>query len=320
MLWRWTIALLLALALQPDGVAQAFPARPIVIVVPYAAGGAPDFVARILAEKLTASLGQPVRVDNRPGASGNIAAANVAQSAPDGHTLLIGDNALLTISPFVYRNDSFNAVRDLVPVAALVESSVLLLVSADLPVTTLQEFVDYARRARPPLAYGTTGVGSGFQLTFEQLKRQAGIDLLHVPYRSLTQAAAAAATGEIAVLLGGASAVPFLQSGKLRALAVASPVRSRAHPGLPALNEYFPGVELSLWQGLFAPVGTPEAVLEQLEDEVDRILAMPDALQRLANANDLRPLSITRLQLEERIRQEGKRNSATIKQLGLRVE
>lgn len=320
MLWRWTIALLLALALQPDGVAQAFPARPIVIVVPYAAGGAPDFVARILAEKLTASLGQPVRVDNRPGASGNIAAANVAQSAPDGHTLLIGDNALLTISPFVYRNDSFNAARDLVPVAALVESSVLLLVSADLPVTTLQEFVDYARRSRPPLAYGTTGVGSGFQLTFEQLKRQAGIDLLHVPYRSLTQAAAAAATGEIAVLLGGASAVPFLQSGKLRALAVASPVRSLAHPGLPALNEYFAGVELSLWQGLFAPAGTPVAVLERLEAEVGRILTMPDVLQRFANANDLRPLSITRLQLEERIRQEGKRNRATVKQLGLGVE
>ena len=150
MLWRSTIVLLLALALQADGVAQSFPSKPIVIVVPYAAGGAPDLVARILAEKLTASLGQPVRVENRPGASGNIAAANVAQSAPDGHTLLIGDNALLTISPFVYHNDSFNALRDLVPAAALVESSVLLLVSADLPVTTLQEFVDYARRARPP--------------------------------------------------------------------------------------------------------------------------------------------------------------------------
>jgi tripartite-type tricarboxylate transporter receptor subunit TctC len=320
MLLRSTLALLFALALQSDGVAQAFPSRPVVIVVPYAAGGAPDFVARILAEKLTDSLGQPVHVENRPGASGNIAAANVAQSAPDGHTLLIGDNALLTISPFVHRSDSFNAVRDLVPVAALVESSVLLLVSADLPVTTLQEFVDYARRARPPLAYGTTGVGSGFQLTFEQLKRQAGIDLLHVPYRSLTQAAAAAATGEIAVLLGGASAVPFLQSGKLRALAVASPVRSRTHPGLPALNEYFPGVELSVWQGLFAPAGTPLAVVERLEAEVGRIFAMPNVLQRLANANDLRPLAITRLQLEERIRHEGKRNSATIKRLGLGVD
>jgi tripartite-type tricarboxylate transporter receptor subunit TctC len=136
----------------------------------------------------------------------------------------------------------------------------------------------------------------------------------------LTQAAAAAATGEIAVLLGGASAIPFLQSGKLRALAVASPVRALAHPGLPALNEYFPGVELSLWQGLFAPAGTPAAVLERLEVEVGRILAMPDVLQRLASANDLRPLSITRLQLEERIRQEGKRNSATVKQLGLGVE
>ncbi len=320
MLWRRTITLLIALALATEVLAQGFPSRPILIIVPYAAGGAPDLVARIIAEKLTASLGQSVRVENRPGASGNIGTASLAQSAADGHTLLLGDNALLTISPFIYRHESFNAIRDLTPVAALVESNVLLLVSADLPATTLDEFVDYARGAHPSLAYATVGFGSGFHLTFEQFKRQAGIELLHVPYKSLSQAAVAAVNGEVAVLLAGASAVPFLQSGKLRALATAAPVRSPAHPDLPTLNEHYPGVQLSVWQALFAPVGTPVAVLERLEAEVDRILDMPDVRQRLAKANDLRPLAITRVQLADRIRVEGERNSAMVKQLGLSVE
>src|SRR5437764_10514878 len=296
MRWRRTITLLIALALASEVIAQGFPSRPVLIIVPYAAGGAPDFGARIIAEKLTASLGQSVRVENRPGASGNIGTATVAQSAADGHTLLLGDNALLTISPFVYRHESLNAVRDLTPVAALIESNVLLLVSADLPPTTLEEFVDYARSARPPLAYATVGVGSGFHLTFDQFKRQAGTELLHVPYKSLSQAAVAAANGEVAVLLAGASAVPFLQSGKLRALAIAGPARSSGHPALPTLNERYPGVQLSLWQALFAPAGTPVAVLDLLETEVGRILNMPDVRQRFAKANDLRPLAITRVQ------------------------
>jgi len=295
--------------------------RSVLIVVPYAAGAAPDLVARILAEKLAIALGQPVRVENRPGASGSIGGASVARSAPDGETLLVADSALLTVNSLIYRSSSFDAARDLAPVAGLVESSVFLLVAADLPVNSVQEFVEYARRTRPPLAYATTGIGSAFHLTFEHFKSRAGIDLLHVPYKTLSQAAAAAAVGEVAVLLAGKSAEPFVQSGKLRVLATTAAMRSEGQPDVPALNEQYPGVELSIWQGLFAPTATPAPVLERLEGEVKRILEMPDVLQRLANANDLRPLaSATRVQLTERIRQERERNGALVKQLGLTTQ
>jgi len=310
---------LLAL-LCPPAWAQEYASRPVAIVVPYTGGTTPDLTARLIAERLAQNLAQPVRVENRPGANGNIGAALVARSAPDGYTLLLADTALVTINQYVYRRLSFNAEHDLVPVAGLVESSQRLLVNAELPVASLPEFIDFARTANPPLAYASIGIGSPFHLAMERLQRMAGIALLHVPYKGGVQAAAAAAAGEVAVVLAGSSADPFLRTGKLRALAVTSAQRTRAQPNLPALSEYFPGLQMSIWQGLFAPAGTPGPVLERLQQEIARILELPEVKARLENSIDLHPMGLTRLQFAERIRQDRERNRAIVDQLGLSIE
>ena len=314
------VLLTMLVLLGPPAWAQEYASRPIAIVVPYASGATPDLTARLIAEQLAQNLKQPVRVENRPGANGNIGAALVARSAPDGYTLLLADTALVTVNPYVYKGLSFNAEHDLVPVAGLLESSQRLLVNAELPVASLPEFIDFARKADPPLAYASIGIGSPFHLTMERLKRMAGIALLHVPYKGGVQAAAAAASGEVAVILAGGSADPFLRTGKLRALAVTSAQRSRAQPNLPALSEYFPGLQMSIWQGLFAPAGTPGPVLERLEQEIARVLELPEVKARLENGIDQHPMGLTRPQFVERIRQDRERNRAIVDQLGLSIE
>jgi tripartite-type tricarboxylate transporter receptor subunit TctC len=191
-----SVLLTLLALLCPPAWAQEYASRPVAIVVPYTGGTTPDLTARLIAERLQQNLAQPVRVENRPGANGNIGAALVARSAPDGYTLLLADTALVTINQYVYRRLSFTAEHDLVPVAGLVESSQRLLVNAELPVASLPEFIDFARTANPPLAYASIGIGSPFHLAMERLQRMAGIALLHVPYKGGVQAAAAAAAAE----------------------------------------------------------------------------------------------------------------------------
>jgi len=318
--WARAVLLTLPVLLCPPAWAQEYPSRPVTIVVPYAGGATPDLAARLIAERLAQNLKRPVIVENRPGANGNIGAALVARSAPDGYTLLLADTALVTINPYVYRRLPFNAEHDLVLVAGLVESSQRLLVNAELAVASLPELIEFARTADPPLTYASTGIGSPFHLTMERLKRMAGIALLHVPYRGGVQAATAAASGEVAVVLAGSSADPFLRTGKLRALAVTSAQRARAQPNLPALSEYFPGLQMSIWQGLFAPAGTPGPVLERLELEIARVLELPEVKARLESGIDLHPMGLTRLQFAERIRQDRERNRAMVDQLGLSVE
>lgn len=317
----WPTGGLLAFCLLAGGaLAQDYPARPVTIVVPYPGGSAPDLVARLVAEKLSPALGQPVRVEVRPGSNGNIGAAAVAQSAPDGYTLLLAENALLAINPYIYRPLPFNAERDLIPVAPLGESMLFLAVNAALPVVNLLEFVDYARRASPPLAYASAGVGSQLHISMERLRRAAGLELLHVPYRGSPQAVAAAIAGDVAVVLAGNHALGFLQAGRLKALAISSAARSKTFPDVPSVGEYYPGLEMTLWQGLFAPATTPASVLERLEYEVGRILALPELSRRLAGAFDLRPLALTRIQFADMLRREREQHRMQWEQLGITVE
>ena len=319
---RTISALLVALvgAATVPAWAQDYASRPVVIVVPYAPGGTPDLAARLIAERLAASLAQPVRVENRPGANGTIGAGLVARSAPDGYTLLVADVALVTINPYLYRKLPYDTERDLVAVAGLVENTQRLLVNAGLPVESVMDFVELARRSDPPLAYASPGIGSPFHITMERLKRIAGIALLHVPYRSSTDAAAAAAAGDVAALFSGASGDAFVRSGKLRALAVTSTQRVKTRPDLPTLSEYYPGLHMSIWQGLFAPVGTPSPVLKRLEAEVGRILELPEVRARLESGTDLIPMELGSQQFAERIRQDRERNRAIVEQLGLSTE
>lgn len=300
--------------------AQDYPSRALTIIVPYASGSVPDLVARVVAEKLAPALGQPVRVEARPGSNGNIGAAAVAQSAPDGYTLLVAEGTLLTVNPYVYRNLPFNAERDLTPVAPLGESTLFLAVNAALPIVSLPEFVAHARRATTPLAYASAGVGSQPHVAMERLRLVAGIVLLHVPYRTSPQAVAAALGGDVAAVVAGSHAFGFLHSGRLKPLAVGSATRSKTLPDVPSLSEYFPGLEITLWHAVFARAATPGAVLERLENELERMLAQPELSRRLAAAFDLHPMTLTRLQFAEKLRREREQHRLQLAQLGIVLE
>jgi tripartite-type tricarboxylate transporter receptor subunit TctC len=260
--------------------AQQYPARPIRLLVPNPPGGATDNLARVVAPKLGELLGQTIVVDNRPGSNGNLSTEAAVRATPDGHTLLLGQDSQIVISPHLYRNLPFDTLKDLTPVASLVSTQMLLAVHPSLPVKNVREFVDYARRANPPLAYASIGNGSQHHLAMEMLKTHTGINLLHVPYKGGGPALVAIFGGEVMVMFGGSSAAPHVRSGKLRALALAGK-RNAAYPDLPALSEFYPGVEVIPWLGLFAPIGLPDPVLGKVRTETGKLLADPAMRQRV---------------------------------------
>ena len=301
--------------------AQIYPSRPIRLLVSFPPGGAADIVARLIGQPLSARLGQPVVVENRPGSNGNIAGELTARATPDGHTLLLGPSALFEINPTLYARMSIDPLKDLVPVASLVTNDLILAASPNLAgIASLGDFVAAARAARPPLFYGSIGNGSEHHLAMELLKQQAGIALVHVPYRGGGPAAIGVMAGDVAAMFGGGSVAPLVQSGKLRGLAVSGPRRSPLLPDLPAIGESYPGYEVTLWQGLFAPVGTPDAVVARLRSEANAVLAQSEIAEKLAAAGSGVPYVTTPEQLSERIRSSNARYGRLIKGLGIVVE
>src|SRR5437660_4876638 len=281
-----------ALALSAAAHAQ-FPSRPIHSRVTIPPGGAPDIVARVLAEKISPALGQPVVVDNKPAANGNAAAAEVARAAPDGHTLLLGADSLITINPHVYSSMPIDPLKDLTPIASLVSNQFVLSINPKLPPKTFPEFIEYARKANPPLTYASGGNGSQHQLTMEMLKARAGIDLVHVPYRGGAPATAATMAGEVAAMFSGTSSAPQIRAGRIRALAVAGAKRTPTFPDLPTIGEFYPGFENSIWLGLFGPAGMPQDVLNRLRSEVQRALEAPEIKASLLGKGSLEPLDLS---------------------------
>src|SRR5437899_6311716 len=258
------IALLLFLGILALAANAQFPSRPIHILVTIPPGGAPDIVARVVGEKLSQRLGQPVVVDNKPAANGNTAAAEVARAAPDGHTLLLAADSLITINPHVYSSMPIDPLKDLTPISSLVSNQFVLSINPALAPKTFPEFIEYARKANPPLAYASGGNGSQHQLTMEMLKARAGIDLVHVPYKGGAPATTATMAGEVAAMFSGTSSAPQIKAGRLRALAVAGAKRSPTFPDLPTIGEFYPGFENSIWLGLFGPACMLEEVLNRL--------------------------------------------------------
>jgi tripartite-type tricarboxylate transporter receptor subunit TctC len=310
-------ALLLALALP--GQAQ-YPTRPVRIVVSIPPGGAPDIAARFLAERLTPAIGQPVIVENKPGANGNVGAELVARSAPDGYTLLLGADSLFAINPHLYSRMPVDVLKDLVPVASVASNMFVLSINPALPVRTLPEFVEYAKKANPPLSYASGGNGSQHHLMMEQFRQRAGIELLHVPYKGGAPATAAAVAGDVAAVLAGTSSAPQLKAGRLRGLAVTSAKRSEAFPEVPAIAEFYPGFEMTIWLGLFAPAGTPEPVLARLREEVAKALASPDIGEKFANAGGLQPFLLPQPEFAELIRRDHARFGKLVKDVGAKVD
>jgi tripartite-type tricarboxylate transporter receptor subunit TctC len=311
---------LLAAAFAAGAAFAQYPSRPVRIVVTIPPGGAPDIAARIVGQRLGDSFGQPFVIENRPGANGNTAAAEVARAAPDGYTLILAADSLIAINPHLYGRMPLDTLKDLGPVASLVSNQFVLSVNPSLPVRTFPEFIEYARKANPPLNYASGGNGSQHQLTMEMLKQRAGINLVHVPYRGGAPATTATVAGEVAAMFAGTSTAPQIRAGRLRALAVAGAKRSRAFPELPTIAEFYPGFENSIWLGLFGPAGMPEEVLSKLRNEITRALQAPEVIERLHGAGSLEPFITTPEEFSALIRRDYERYGKVIREVGVKAD
>jgi tripartite-type tricarboxylate transporter receptor subunit TctC len=272
-----------ALALAgPQAHAQSYPSKPIRVVVPYAAGGAVDALARIIAAKLQEGVGQPVIVENRAGAGGNSGADQVAKSPPDGYTILQNTNGQ-AISPALYRSLPFDPLKDFIPVIQLVGTSTVLVANPKFPARSLKELIALAKAKPGTLNYGMTGVGNSLHLTMEMLKRAASIDILAIPYRGDAPLNTALIAGEVDVaIVPIGTAVPLIESGQLRALAVNSANRSPTLPDVPTVaEEAIPGFEAAGWQGWFVPGQTPRDVVSFIQRETAKVIANPEMQARL---------------------------------------
>jgi tripartite-type tricarboxylate transporter receptor subunit TctC len=280
--WMLSLALLLAAGMAAGPLhAQTYPNRTIRILVPFAAGGAVDTLARLIALKLSEGFGQPVVIENRPGAGGNLAPDVLVKSAPDGYTILQTTNGL-AISPSLYKTLPFDVRKDFIAVTQLVESQLILAASPKLEANNVAELVALAKSKPGALNYGSTGIGNPLHLTMEMLKSATGTDIQAVVYRGDAPANAALIAGEIQVgVMPMATTLPLVESGRLKALAIGGAQRSPAMPNVPTIAETIPGFESTSWQGYFVPAGTPREIVLRLQQETAKILKMPDVIERL---------------------------------------
>jgi tripartite-type tricarboxylate transporter receptor subunit TctC len=276
--FRRALAGMLACAGTLCGAADWQPAKPVRIVVPFAPGGQPDVVARTLAEPLAKALGQPVVIENKPGAGGNIAADLVAKSAPDGHTLLMGTNGPLALSVVIYKSVPFDPLRDFAPVTLVGTAPNLIAVQPSLGVASVQELVAKARAEPGKLNYASVGKGSISQLSMEMLNAMAGIRIEHVPYNGGAPATMALLSGEVQVLsLNPTALLPQVKAGKARILAQTGATRSAHLPDVPTVAESgFPGFEAGVWMAVVAPARTPPEAITRLNAELVRIIRSPE--------------------------------------------
>ncbi|WP_207540392.1 tripartite tricarboxylate transporter substrate binding protein [Sabulicella rubraurantiaca] len=261
--------------------AQDFPSKPLRVVVPFAAGGGADIVARLVAPRLGEVLEQPVVVENRAGAGGNLGAEAVMRAPADGHTLLLTSSAF-AINPSLYRQIPYHPVRDFGPITRPALMPNILVVPASLPVRSVQELVEHAKSRS--LSYASAGVGTGTHLAGEMFKLQTGADLVHVPYRGGGAVVADLIAGRVALTFATLpSVIEFVQNGQLRALAVTTAERWPSLPDVPTMQQIgFPDFEISTWIGLLAPAGTPSRAVNQLHREVVRIIQLPEVRDRFA--------------------------------------
>ncbi len=316
----WRIALAAALAALATAALAQYPTRPVRLLVPIPPGGGPDIVGRLVAAKLADSFGQPVIVENRVGGNGSIAGDVVAKATPDGYTLLLGMDTLLTVNPHLYGKMPFDPLRDLAPVASLVSNGFFLAVNPQVPAQTFPEFIDYARRASPPLHYASGGNGSQHHLTMERLKARAGLNLVHVPYKGGAPATIATVAGEVAVMMSGTSTAPQIRSGKLRALAYTGPKRSAILPDVPAIAEFYPDFEMTQWYGVFAPAGTPEPVLARLRAEIASALRTSDVVERLKASGGVEAWITTPEEFAAAIRADYEKNGKLVREIGIKLD
>lgn len=269
-----------------------WPARTVTIVIPSPPGSATDLMARVIAEKLPAALGQPVIVDNKPGAATNIGHEFVARQPADGYTILVTQNTITMLSNF-YKNLRYDPAADFAQVSMIATAPLLLTVNTATPIKSLKELVDYARANPKRVTYASAGVGSPHHLAMVMLGTMTGIEMTHVPYRGSAAAAQAALANEVTVGVAAVTAaVPFIKQGKIRALGVVEARRASLLPDVPTLDESYPGIVLDVWLGALVPVKTPHPIIERLSAEINKIIQDPAGKPRMLAAG-LEPAGTT---------------------------
>jgi tripartite-type tricarboxylate transporter receptor subunit TctC len=262
--------------------ADTYPSRPVTIVVPFAAGGGSDLLARLVAQKLEEKLGKPFIIENRPGAATTLAAMQVVRAAPDGYTLMQATSSTMAINVSMQKKMTYEPLKDLVPVALLSSSPFFLVVNKDSPVRTVADLIALAKAKPNSLNYGSGGPGSMHHLSTELLQNLAGIQMTHIPYKATPPAMNDLLAGNIQILFGDTtSTLPFIKQGTVRAVAVTTSKRSPAAPDVPTVAETVPGFESASWQMLVAPGGTPPEVIARLNREVHAIFSSPAVIQEL---------------------------------------
>ena len=299
--------------------AQAYPTRPVRLIVPIAPGGAQDILARLMGQWLSERLGQPFIIDNRPGGGSNIGTEGVVRAPADGHTLLLipPDSA---INATLYDKLNFNFIRDIVPVAGVFRGAYVTVLNPSVPAKTVPEFIAYAKANPGKINMASVGIGSGTHIAGELFKMMAGVNMIHVPYRGGGPALTDLLGGQVQVMFPGTVAsIEYIRAGRLRALAVTAATRSEALPGIPTMGEFVPGYEASQWFGIGAPKNTPAEIVDKLNDEINAGLADPKIKARLADLGG-EVLALSPADFGKLIADETEKWAKVIKSAGIKPE
>jgi tripartite-type tricarboxylate transporter receptor subunit TctC len=310
-----------SLAFAPHAAfAQSYPQRPISLIVPWAPGGSTDILARIVAEHLRQSLGQPVIIENRTGASGNIGTLAVARATPDGYTLLFNTMSVHTMNHALFATMPFDGVKDFSPITLLAYVTNTMVVHPSVPANTVAEFIAYAKANPGKIAYASSGPGSTNHLCAALLERMAGIEMLHVPYRGGAPAVVDTVAGQTQLFFtAGTQSLEHVKAGKLKLLAITEEKRSTLLPGVPTVGETVPGYEMTVWYGAFSAAGVPKEIVTRLNAEIGRILFLPEVKSRMADIA-VEVASSTPDELGARMRADADKWGRIIKSLGIATQ
>jgi tripartite-type tricarboxylate transporter receptor subunit TctC len=310
-----TAALLVAAQAQ-----AAWPEKAVKIIVPWAPGGSTDILARTVADKLSRSIGQPVIVDNKPGASGNIGSDAVAKSTPDGYTLLFGSMSTHAINPGMMPSMPFRGVEDFTPIALVAFVTNTMVINPSLPVSNMKEFIAYAKANPGKIAYASAGPGSTNHLSAALLEKMAGIQMLHVPYKGGAPAVVDTLSGQTQLLFtAGTQSLPHVKTGKLKLVAVTEKKRSSLLKDVPTVAETVPGYEMAVWYGAFGPAGMPREVTQRLNAEINRIMMLPDVKEKM-EAIGVEAVNETPEQFAAVLRADAEKWTRLVKELAIKSE
>ena len=300
--------------------AQAFPSQQIKFIVPYSPGGLPDTVARVVAKKLSERIGQSVVVENRPGANGVVAATAVTGAAPDGHTLLVTDDSMMTINPLVYKNLGYDPKKDFIPTSLIATAPLFLAAHPSFPANTFAELVTLIKSKPGEFAYGSSGVGSTHHLCAEAMKAALGLDIRHIPYKGTGQSVPAVVGNQVAMVFSAfPSLTGFVKGGQVKLLVVNTAKRSHFAPNVPALGEVIPGFDFAPNIGIFAPAKTPAAIVNRLADEVAKLVKEADVIQTFTTAG-IEGIGGSPADYARVLEREAERDAKAVKAAGVKIE